>query len=267
MEAASKIRYVICTNPRTGSTLLSEKLMSTGVCGNDVRELFHVEKFFNRHKKVTDVKSYLQDIFARAETPNGVSGFKVHYLQLSYLKILWRRTLWTWIDETYIMDQFPTSTRYIYLYRKDKLQQAISYYIAINSAQWSSRLTARSQVRTHFFTPIIVAYYVRMFEKLDVLWLAYFKNKNISPLVISYEDLRTDADAVTRRVGEYIGVTIPTNATLSTALQKQANQLSIDIEQQFRATSVWRYAAFKYPYVVYRGLRMCARYVFLSLKK
>src|SRR5579862_2436407 len=83
--------YLICTNPRSGSWLLSEGLTATGVAGNP-REWFNIAEE-QRHRAqwrmdhTNDLRFARYFALANTEsmTSNGVSGIKFHYYQLADL--------------------------------------------------------------------------------------------------------------------------------------------------------------------------------------
>jgi len=257
-----KLRYIICTNPRTGSTLLAETLMSTGLCGTNVREHFNAQRFGHIHRTVTDIPAYIERTFAEHETASGASGLKIHWDQLTYLKHVWHRIAGVPIDEAFILQQFPPHTRHIYLYRRNKLDQAISYYIAIKTVQWSSRQVTGRTVRPSMWSSLAILYYVRMFERNDVAWLQYFKRYNIAPYHVVYEDLQAAPDAVTRDVCNFLGVIVPRDIQLSTSLEKQANDLSRQLSDHYHAMPSWHRTVAWYPYLVYRWVRTMVKYLY-----
>jgi trehalose 2-sulfotransferase len=85
-------RYVICTNPRSGSWLLSEGLASTSLAGNP-REWFNtLEEQQHRARWRMDYSTdltyarYLEYVRAESTTSNGISGIKLHWYQLAELQ-------------------------------------------------------------------------------------------------------------------------------------------------------------------------------------
>ena len=135
--------YLICTNPRSGSWLLSEGLSSTGVAGHP-REWFNVlEEQQQRARWGLDGQGdasplrYLSHVVGQGSTDNGVFGLKLHYYQLADLSAQLSQ-----IDgyrglpvEEAISAAFP-EVRYIWLTREDKARQAISYYRACRTEIW-----------------------------------------------------------------------------------------------------------------------------------
>lgn len=81
--------YLICTNPRSGSWLLSDGLASTLVAGNP-REWFNVlEEQVQRsrwrleaHPELSYL-TYFNHVLKSATTVNGICGVKIHYYQLA----------------------------------------------------------------------------------------------------------------------------------------------------------------------------------------
>jgi hypothetical protein len=83
--------YIICTNPRSGSWLLSEGLASTSLAGNP-REWFNImeEQRYRarwRIEESTDLsyEAYLRHARVDSTTRNGISGVKLHYYQFAEL--------------------------------------------------------------------------------------------------------------------------------------------------------------------------------------
>jgi len=88
---APALTYLICTNPRSGSWLLSEGLAATSRAGNP-REWFNVlEEQQHRARwrmdSSTDLSypAYLNLARALSTTSNGISGIKLHQYQLTEL--------------------------------------------------------------------------------------------------------------------------------------------------------------------------------------
>jgi LPS sulfotransferase NodH len=84
--------YIICTNPRSGSWLLSEGLTSTDLAGyprewfNISEEQQHRAKWRMDHPTDLTFAAYFRLARAESRTSNGVSGIKLHYYQLAELQ-------------------------------------------------------------------------------------------------------------------------------------------------------------------------------------
>jgi LPS sulfotransferase NodH len=70
--------YLICTTPRSGSTLLCRYLTATGCAGVPDEYLFEktLPRFYGKHG-VSDFPSYFRALLENETTPNGVFGLKL----------------------------------------------------------------------------------------------------------------------------------------------------------------------------------------------
>jgi trehalose 2-sulfotransferase len=139
-RAAPATTYIVCTNPRSGSWLLSDGLTSTSVAGHP-REWFNplVEQkrralWLITHPADLTSAQYLNQVRALGVTANGVCGIKLHYYQLS--ELLKKLTTDSACDNRQaaklIARAFP-NVKYVWLIRHDKERQAISYQLACST--------------------------------------------------------------------------------------------------------------------------------------
>ena len=246
--------YVICTNPRSGSWLLSEGLAATGVAGHP-REWFNVLEEQRQRARWGDQGqvdprplSYLSYLVAQGRTPNGVFGLKLHYYQLADLsaqlsQVSGYRGLP--VQEA-ISAAFP-GVRYIWLTRRDKARQAISYHRACQTDVWwqiepgaqvepdRAPREARPEPR---FDPVAIAGLERLAVANDAKWQSFFAQCGADPLVITYEDLAADYAGTIGAILGWLGVAHPDAVRIRPPrLRRQADELS----------EAWlaRYTAFK----------------------
>lgn len=210
--------YVICTNPRSGSWLLSEALSSTAIAGNP-REWFNIaEEQYNSarwHIKYPDISNfsvYLGNVLARAKTSNGIVGIKLHYYQFADLA---KRL--AAIDDIRVRSlsqsmslAFP-NIKYIWLTRRDKGRQAISYYKALNTGEWWKiggiapirQAQANNEITLE---PTAIQSLEQTLWQNDQNWQAYFKEHEISPYLIYYEDLASDYTGTIKDVLKWLDI-------------------------------------------------------------
>jgi LPS sulfotransferase NodH len=196
--------YIICTNPRSGSWLLSEGLASTSVAGNP-REWFNIlEEQQHRARWRIDnsadlnYEAYLGLARAASTTSNGISGIKLHYYQFVELPkkmeaIENRRGLT--LDQ--LMARLFPKARYLWLTRRDKTRQAISYLLASGTGDWwtiegASPDRHEDKTGDALFDPHAIARTEALLMENDAKWQSYFQNNGIVPFVIHYEDLVSD---------------------------------------------------------------------------
>src|ERR1051326_865333 len=149
--AEVKLSYVICTAPRTGSSLFCEALARMDVAGRPA-EYFDIheqnEVYWRKQLEIRDDAEYLDKVLKAGTTSNGVFGLKLHYHQAPALiaKLVADRVARGLPDKArspHPIDTIDLSlrerlgdVRYIWLRRKNKIAQAISYYLAGKTEQW-----------------------------------------------------------------------------------------------------------------------------------
>lgn len=131
----SRASYVICTNPRSGSWLLAEGLESTGVAGHP-REWFHEAAAQALcHKAGLPATAgagdnrFLAAVKRAGQTANGVFGLKLHYYQFEEVQT--KLHLLPGGAELARPRRFEAAfgkVRYLWLTRRDKARQAVSYH-------------------------------------------------------------------------------------------------------------------------------------------
>jgi LPS sulfotransferase NodH len=212
------VTYLICTNPRSGSWLLSEGLAATSLAGNP-REWFNIlEEQQHRARwrmdSPTDLPypTYLRMARKQSTSSNGVSGIKLHYYQFAELP---RRMdaiggLSGLTADALMRRLFPRA-RYIWLTRRDKVRQAISFLLAASTDEWWAIEGAAAGPRAEGaaepeFDPKAIARLERTFTSRDSDWQAFFARIGVTPYVLVYEDLARDYRGTIARVLDWLAV-------------------------------------------------------------
>lgn len=210
--------YIICTNPRSGSWLLSEGLASTSLAGKP-REWFNSlqeqqQRARWRMDNATDLsyEAYFRIVRAESTTSNGISGIKLHYYQFAELpKKMGAVDNLRGLTAAQLMARVFPKAKYIWLTRRDKCRQAISYLVASSTDEWWSIEGAildkrEGATENPEFDPYAIARREQIFGEIDVKWQEFFKTNDISPLVIHYEDLVSDYAGIIVSVLKWLGV-------------------------------------------------------------
>ena len=216
--ASPVVTYVICTNPRSGSYLLCDGLASTSLAGRP-REWFNPLGEESRRSrwgldKSTDATyaAYLDQVRARSTTRNGISGIKLHFYQFVELaKKLADVEGFKALTTAELMTKAFPNLKYLWLTRRDKARQAISYLLASKTGDWfitdegkSSKSEDTSDASD--FDPQAVVRLEETFAQNDAAWQSYFESNNIAPLTVYYEDLAADYRGAVVRVLKWLGV-------------------------------------------------------------
>ncbi|MEO0819052.1 MAG: Stf0 family sulfotransferase [Pseudomonadota bacterium] len=205
--------YVICTAPRSGSTLLCKLLAATGVAGNP-GSWFHepsVEAWQARFglspAPGMAEQAVLASVFraAIAKGSRGAGPFGLRLQRHSVDFFLGRlAALRPEIagDAARIRAVFG-KTRYIHLTRSDKLRQAVSYVKARQSGLWhaapdGTELERLAPPREPAYDAAALMACFDEMTAYDRGWEGWFEREGIAPLRLSYDALAADPLAVLR---------------------------------------------------------------------
>ena len=169
------INYIICTQPRSGTHLLRALLVQQG-CGNP-EEL---------HKLVTGEIKTPDDFYKKCRIGD-VAGTTLHKLhfgrQIKHLKKLF--SLEAEEHDLRILEALFPEPKFIFFYRRDKIKQAISFKKSHRTGHYRYKKNAdfgeyNEQEITDFIVHLCVS---------ESRWMSFFKKNNITPHILTYEDL------------------------------------------------------------------------------
>jgi trehalose 2-sulfotransferase len=204
-----RLSYVICTTPRSGSNFHCEVLHSTGVAGRP-DEYFWNDAFWQERLGIPDFAGYVERVFQDGTSPNGVFGVK---LMWSYLDDLLPRLAevagLTGADPPAVLPAIFPNPRYLWLIRRDKVRQGISWYRAWKSDTWrSTGHRPGPDVEPAFGYPEIKGL-VEQAIRSDRSWQAYFEQYAVEPLIVTYEDLAADPGGGALQILRHLGLPPP----------------------------------------------------------
>jgi LPS sulfotransferase NodH len=264
--------YLICATPRSGSTLLCEALTNTGIAGRP-------EEFFQARKETglprrpleyfegiatTEIASilgegtrpnellmqpvsgesyadYLARVIEEGTTPNGVFGAKVMWGYFDGLL----NNLGHLHHSRGLAVSDPLSTafpylHYIWLTRRDKVDQAISLWKALQTWIWryeeaspAANEPAARQLTFHFGA---IDHLVQQIMAHEAAWQQYFKSNGILPFTVVSEELTGAYEATVRDILHYLDIPIPEHLAFAKAkrrMKRQADTLSEEWVEQY----------------------------------
>ena len=273
MTGLPKKSYLICTTPRSGSTLLCELLTATGIAGRpdeyfqqlrstgapmtprdyldgvaadvvppvEQHEDELADRFLYDPGRFPDFEGYLDWVVDRSTTPNGVFAAKIMWPYMAGLvaglsSVPWLRGIEG--PDALLSRAFP-GMRYVWLRRLDKVRQAVSLWKAIQTWRWRQDAAQNGG-------PACAAKLRYSFEAIDHLrrrlvssdraWEIYFEQTESNPLTLTYEDFVPDIDATVNRLLDHVGIRRPTGAGCAPPpTARQADELSEQWVAEFRA--------------------------------
>jgi LPS sulfotransferase NodH len=241
------LSYLICCAERTGSTLLGNVLIDTGIAGRPRSYFNRVAHYNPRMQRILgnakDDDTYLDRVIVAATTPNGVFGAKVHWEH--FLNLVAKAEDGPQGHEGSVPASVPErlrahfpDLRYIWLVRRNAVARAISHYRVKKTNRW--QLDARwvtddtgGEGEPGFDFDEIEAF-VRIGEREDALWRKFFQEHDISPLELVYEELVQDLAGTVQRVLAFLGIPSENVKVLPPALRKQADDHSREWEARYR---------------------------------
>lgn len=228
--------YILCTAPRSGSTLLCSLLRASGVAGVP-------ESYFHRDS----VADWAQELDLPGDSPlsrvlatalaTGDGGTGVFGLRLQRTSVPFLMTQLTGLypeagsDAARMAAAFGTPV-YVHLRRGDLLGQAISRVRAEQSGLWhraadGSELERLAPPAEPFYDRAALTAALAEAERLNAGWHDWFAAEGIEPLRVTYEELSAGPGAVLARILAFIGAdptkahgVQPGTATLADALSE-----------------------------------------------
>ena len=250
MPLATYDSYVICTSPRSGSTLLCKLLAATGVAGNP-------DSYFHR----PSIRSWAEDlgvtqnpsasdrelleVILRTAIAKGTLNTGVFGLRLQ------RHSFEFFIEQLGVL--FPGHSKdvarfqaafgrtlFVHLTRRDKVAQAVSYVKARQTGLWhaapdGTELERLSPPRA----PVYNANEIRAcFEEMtthDSNWEHWFVASEIDPLRITYEELSADPTKALWTMLDCLGLARGAACGVEPGVAKLADDTNQDWAARFRS--------------------------------
>lgn len=216
-----RLTYLLASVPRAGSTHLSHLLWQTGCLGAPLEYLnFEVAGPYGFAAGSPQLQLQLwHSVLRRRCSPNGVFGLKAFSPQLDQLQ----RKNPPLLDDVLAMI-LPRGGphRVVYIRRRDRLAQVVSYARASLSGVW------RKEQESAFAQP--VEYSEEALEAAErgialqeSIWEQMLGELKIEPLTVWHEDALANWPGVAEAVARYLGVKIDPTAVVDVpAVEKQS---------------------------------------------
>ncbi len=245
---APSLTYVICSGPRSGSTLLAKSLEATGLAGRPA-EYFdpHAknERFWVDRLGIASDAEYVDKVIKAATTPNGICGLKLlwHQVDIFEKKIaasqVADRPIRSHPLALEAMRPRFGETRYIWLRRRNSVAQAISYYRATESGVW---LVVRNRKRPKplpiEFNPKEIRRLIALCAEFDAAWEDFFTRNGVEPLSLFFETFVEDYTASIRSVLGFLGLAKDAAATIEPPIEQVSDEESLRWEGWLAANDV-----------------------------
>ena len=234
--------YTIWFTQRTGSTLLSEALSATGIAGKPGEHFLLPDSVsLQSYYQATDYQDLQQRLWKRAGTPNGVvaikhalTGADFHELapEICALRELPKTTPFIVLWE----DFFPNG-KHIFLTRRNKVRQAVSWWKAIQSQVWhqpaGSSFAYEKNLEAAYDSDALRHLLMEINLK-EAGMQDFFSETKIAPLTIVYEDFVRNYASTIRQILDFLEIPAHELSIPPPPLQPLADEISGAWVQRFR---------------------------------
>jgi LPS sulfotransferase NodH len=204
--------YLLASVPRTGSTYVSHLLWGTGCLGAPLEYLnFDAEGPYGYAHGSPEAQQQLwEEALDKRTSPNGVFGVKCFPVQMGALQDDNPRLLSAVISG---LMKAPGTRRIVYLGRRDRAAHSASFARAALSGVWREEQEANLQHRPQYSEQALASV-DRDLDRMEEVWERTFRQLQIEPLRLWYEDVVADPAAAVAQVAAYLGVTIDPAAAI-----------------------------------------------------
>ena len=223
-------RYMICSFPRSGSTLIAEALRRTSSAGVPA-EYFNTRQVAAYAKRVghqPSLKEYILFLEKHRTSSNGVFGVKMHF-----------RHLRRFPNQDLALAYLKRFQSYVLVTRRNVVAQAVSLVRAGATDMWNTddpKSAERIRTTQTAYDKSAIAYWVAEILRAERAWNALLAQVSGSLLTITYEELISDFEAVMRRIADHIGMChLDSPALREPSLLKLSGNSNQEFEERFLA--------------------------------
>ncbi len=173
---------IILSTPRSGSTLLAHWLHTANLCV--AHEYFQTDQYLPifavrwgcLSAGKLDRQAYINSLCRNRTCPSGWLGIKLHGAHLRMFA-----------DFESLLPK--VEHRYVYLRRRELIEQAVSHEIASQTGRWSSHFESRAEPEYDFRA---ITRRARQLHEQNLTIEAFLRVRELAALNLDYEDLVSD---------------------------------------------------------------------------
>jgi trehalose 2-sulfotransferase len=232
---APEIAFLLASVPRAGSTHFSHILWRTGCLGAPL-EYLNFDPAGPYAFAAESAEAQLQlwrSVLRRRCSPNGVFGLKAFPLQLQKLQRTNPRLL---ADVLAMILPRERPRRIVYLRRRDRIAQAVSYARASLSGVWRKEQESAGAEPVQYSHEALEAA-ERGIAFQESVWAEMFSDLRIEPLTLWHEDVIADPAAAAANVADYLGVAMDADAAVDVPrIEKQSAHGAAEWKERYAAS-------------------------------
>ncbi len=237
------ISYRIWFSPRSGSTLLCKGLEETGIAGKagEFFTLFDYKSLCEKYE-VNTYNELRERLWKEGTSSNGVFGIKIVYDKrvINEIRTLRFGTTNSNLDEEILLSDIFPNCKNIFLTRRNKIRQAVSWWKAIKDNVWHIESNQQKLPNDKYFYKehydfAALSHLFKEATLRECAIQAYFTDYGIQPLTVVYEDLVNNFENTIRKIISFLELNDSELIIKKMPYQKTADSDSEKWVQQFRA--------------------------------
>lgn len=250
MASARYDSYVICTSPRSGSTLLCKLLRATGVAGNPA-SYFHQPcvsdwaagvglSSENAAAEPETLAAIFQAVIAQGQLETGMFGLRLQRHSFDFFTQKLAVLHPSQSSDVQRLHAAFGRVLFVFLSRRDKVEQAVSYVRAQQTGLWhvapdGTELERLSPPQNPVYDGREIRACFETMTAHDRDWEDWFQRQGIDPLRITYEALAADPVEGLRQVLDRLGLDRGAATGITPGVKKLADDVSRDWVARFKS--------------------------------
>jgi LPS sulfotransferase NodH len=234
--------YVLCATPRSGSNLLCDGLIRTGLVGTPL------EYFNTRYRRALERRwgcdgspaSYLRSLYGRRTTAAGYLGVKIQWDQLVPLRA---EVLETDDREPEFamsldfLERLLPGAKFLRIIREDVNRQAVSLWLALQTNVWTEPEVSGDgsppAATRAFYSFEGIERCRRVLENSELHWDRCLRANGIEPHVVVYERLVEDREATIREAVRWLRPDADTIDVHPPGIRRRSAELTEQMVERF----------------------------------
>ena len=209
-ETDHQNKYVIAFNQRSGSTMLSDLLLQSGVMGQPKEYL--KPEFIDQHRELRlidkdpiegKLKQYLDEVFKHYHLGNGCNGLKLSWDQVERICNFDNSKSFFKKSYSKILKKYFGDCRFILLTRANLIEQSVSAFLSTNIGIWHMWDEKDTQIDPEFDFKSIMKF-TKEIAEYNYRWKKALLDARIDFIEIFYEDLILDKVNSIKKTTEFI---------------------------------------------------------------
>ena len=238
---------LVCTHPRSGSTLIGEAMRVAGGLGCPLEYLHRgFRPRLAERWRANDVQRYVKALHRHRTEPNGVLSIKLFWQDIEEVahELAPHRfpppgaisaeatTEQDYRDLSTLVGDLLPHPEFVYLERLDRVRQAVSAIVASQTGLWRSipGVGRQEAVAEPDYDYGRLAGMIAFADYSHGHWRRFFAVNGVTPYRLTYEDLSADFESASGRLCAMLGAT---SVPRTRRMRRQANATSEEMVLQF----------------------------------